>query len=64
MCPNQSPNASERIKDVLAVVAFMATLFLIYCAVVFVTAAYIATGTGVILWGEGWEALKYHLTGE
>jgi len=49
------------IKDIATFALCIALLFSLYCLIYFVTAAFTATGTGVIKWGEGWAALIEHL---
>lgn len=55
------PGLSESkasVKDIAACILFAAFFFSMYCLVYFVTAAFVATSSGLIKWGEGWQAPK------
>ncbi len=59
--PQVAQDTTVNAADVLCALVFIGFLLVMYCAVYFVSAAFAATGTGLILWGEGWEALKEHI---
>ena len=50
-------------SDIAVAVVYIAFLFLIWCFWMVVTSAFLATGTGLIKWGEGWSALMDALGG-
>ena len=48
-------------KDGLYLACAAVFLLAMYCLIYFVTAAFMATGNGLIKWGEGWKALRAFL---